>query len=224
MAGTAFDPQIHCGAKNKKGKPCTRPKGSGTTHSGRGRCKNHGGLQPNDRRLKTGLASNIYKEVAHESLAKSIAAAEKVPLLDLSVELNLLKGMLHDFIRRHQAGESDASAFVERYGSMVNTIIKSDKPEIIAAAIAKLKENAHIPRGGLDMDSAAKLTESIRRVVETIHALQQKSTITVAACGAWAERVAMAIQKHVKDRKALELLLKDLDKIEPPGGWPSVAL
>jgi hypothetical protein len=39
-----FDPAKHCGGKKKQGRGnCTRPKGWGTKHPGRGKCKLHGG-------------------------------------------------------------------------------------------------------------------------------------------------------------------------------------
>jgi len=217
-----YDPQKHCGAKNRQHKPCTNPKGFKTAHPGEGRCHRHGGLQPNDRRLKTGLRSSLYKQVAPKDLAASIQAAEAAPLLDLSSEVNLLKGLLHNFIKRHESGKAEAEVFVEQYGSLINTIIKNDDPAVIATAIAKLKERGKgVARAGFDMDSAAKLIEAIRRTVQTIHELQQRTTISVAECAAWAERVALCIRKRVVDRKTLELLLKDLDKVQPPRGWPS---
>jgi hypothetical protein len=37
----------YCGAMNRKGHPCTRPAGWGTSHSGIGNCKHHGGSTPN---------------------------------------------------------------------------------------------------------------------------------------------------------------------------------
>jgi hypothetical protein len=37
----------YCGATNRKGHPCTRPAGWGTSHSGIGNCKHHGGSTPN---------------------------------------------------------------------------------------------------------------------------------------------------------------------------------
>lgn len=39
------DPMM-CGAKTRKGTPCDRTAGWGTTHKGIGRCKNHGGSSP----------------------------------------------------------------------------------------------------------------------------------------------------------------------------------
>lgn len=38
-----YDPNKHCGATNRAGTPCTRPKGWGTPTPGSGRCKLHGG-------------------------------------------------------------------------------------------------------------------------------------------------------------------------------------
>lgn len=38
-----YDPEKHCGAKKKDGTPCTQVKGHGTSHTGSGRCRLHGG-------------------------------------------------------------------------------------------------------------------------------------------------------------------------------------
>lgn len=40
----------YCGAKKKGGGTCNRPAGWGTTHTGTGRCRNHGGSLPNHRK------------------------------------------------------------------------------------------------------------------------------------------------------------------------------
>ena len=43
MARRVFDPDKHCGAKNRQGEQCTRGKGAGTDHPHFGRCSSHGG-------------------------------------------------------------------------------------------------------------------------------------------------------------------------------------
>lgn len=57
-----FDPNRHCGAKNRAGQPCRLTKGQNTDHPGSGRCKLHGGRTPNGKkaagaeRARTALA------------------------------------------------------------------------------------------------------------------------------------------------------------------------
>lgn len=53
----AFDPGRHCGAKNRSGGRCLRPKGWGTDHPRFGRCKFHGGATRNGRKQGASAAA-----------------------------------------------------------------------------------------------------------------------------------------------------------------------
>jgi hypothetical protein len=51
MTSTSLPPgHDQCGAKARSGKPCRRPAGWGTDHTGIGRCKLHGGSTPSQRK------------------------------------------------------------------------------------------------------------------------------------------------------------------------------
>lgn len=74
---------VVCGAKNRQGKPCTRPAGWGTDHNGVGRCKHHGGATPGaqvsgmvELARRQGLVMGIPLDVApHEALLECIRIA-----------------------------------------------------------------------------------------------------------------------------------------------------
>lgn len=77
-----FDSDRHCGGKTRAGGKCTRPKGWGTDHAGRGKCKLHGGSTPTHRRA-----------------AQQEAAAEAVATYGLPREVDPLQALLEEVYR-----------------------------------------------------------------------------------------------------------------------------
>lgn len=131
---------LYCGdlgGKNKKGLPCEQVAGWGTTHSGEGKCKLHGGSatgQP----LKHGR----YAKSAHGRLGKKIREHLNDPNpLDLTSELALLRARI-DFMTE-QLDETDAKlgredsfnmlAVVGGIQKLVDTISKVQTREALTA-------------------------------------------------------------------------------------------
>lgn len=50
-----------CGAKTRNGEPCKRPAGWGTSHTGEGRCKQHGGKDRDKGGAPEGEANGQYE-------------------------------------------------------------------------------------------------------------------------------------------------------------------
>jgi hypothetical protein len=213
-----FNVNRHCGANAKQsGKPCLQPKGQRTSHPGEGRCWMHGGLKKwGDRRVKHGLnrKKDLFGPYLTGALEDAVDHVKNFDLMDLTPHLELLNGLLADFIRRQQSTSEESDRFINQYGSAINTIVSSSKPDEIDAAVAKLKESANVPRGGIDIDSAAVLVERISRVVEKVHRIEQTSAVTVEAVNMLLERMAMVVFKHVKDDEVLEAVKRDWAAVE----------
>lgn len=92
QAGTAVS--AYCGAKTRKGSPCTKAAGWRTPHAGIGRCYLHGGLTP----VKHGR----YSTIKHERIRDLIAEQEADPdPLNVFPEIAALRALFVDFIERY---------------------------------------------------------------------------------------------------------------------------
>lgn len=120
-----------CGAKKKSGGVCIQPKGWGTSHPGRGRCKLHGGSSP----IKTGQYSGIKRE----SLEQAIEKYKTDPaLLDLRREVAVLRALVEDKIDTMDEANPDHNAvaqLIDKVGAMVDRIQrhKANKSMSLAA-------------------------------------------------------------------------------------------
>jgi hypothetical protein len=114
----SVEPHDGCGAKKKSGGVCTQPKGFGTSHVGKGRCKFHGGSTP----IKHGL----FSAVKRESLKEAIDRYKNDPdLVDLRYEVALLRALVEDKIDATADNEADHAAIaqlIDRVGTMVDRI------------------------------------------------------------------------------------------------------
>lgn len=97
-----FSAAKHCGGKKKQGPgKCTRPKGWGTNHPGRGKCKLHGGATPSHGRA-------AEREAAEEAVATYGLPREIDPLQALLEEVYRTAGhvfWLEDVIHRLESDE-----------------------------------------------------------------------------------------------------------------------
>lgn len=71
-----------CGALKKDGETCRKPAGQGTSHTGYGRCKLHGGATP-----------------THEAAASVAYARETAQLFGVSREVHPVDGLLEEYYR-----------------------------------------------------------------------------------------------------------------------------
>jgi hypothetical protein len=120
-------PHAKCGAHAKQtGKPCTRPAGWGTDHSGSGRCKMHGG--------KTPIKHGRYSKIARQRLAAVLVDIEADPdPLNLLPELQLLRAQAMHFLEK--SGPSPLVAeLLEKAARVVDLIHKHKKDGVVTLA------------------------------------------------------------------------------------------
>jgi len=77
-----YNPSLHCGAKNRKGTPCSNRKGFGTNHVGTGRCKFHGGMSTGAI-TKKGREANSDAQRKHGFFATVVIASDRKHLKKL---------------------------------------------------------------------------------------------------------------------------------------------
>lgn len=78
MGKRTFDPDKHCGANTRQGRPCARGLGEGTPHPGIGRCALHGGSTPNHVRAAE-LEIERRQRAALERDARALGVPRHVP-------------------------------------------------------------------------------------------------------------------------------------------------
>jgi len=117
-----LEPNYYCRGWNaKRDKYCRNRAGSGTKHTGVGRCAKHGGVKDGDRRVTTGERS----ETVTTSLAELIATERARPdPLDLSGELATLRALHASLLAASgDSPDRDASkSLLEAIGRMVERV------------------------------------------------------------------------------------------------------
>jgi len=126
------EPKPVCGAKkHSDGKPCQRPAGWGTVHSGEGRCKLHGGASP----IKHGR----YSKLSNPLGIKIQERLNDVNPLDMIPELALLKAMLDRWITKNGEDNEMAQAMagaiplVDGIRKTVDTIHKMQTRDLLTS-------------------------------------------------------------------------------------------
>lgn len=87
MRSNAYNPKVHCGAKNRAGKPCRQGKGARTGKPGSGKCWLHGGMTPNGRK-------HAASERAQAVLATLAVPVSGNPLQVLQAVLDSAHGIM----------------------------------------------------------------------------------------------------------------------------------
>ena len=137
-----FNPDRHCGAKTRQGRPCIRGKGERTDHPGQGRCWRHGGRTP----IKHGHYSKIVRPNLHQLIDQIAATA--TDLLNLEGEALLLKALVIDYVNRFDQGTEALIGWHGSYNSAVQTLLTSNDAAEIKSAIVKLRESVHSTSAG----------------------------------------------------------------------------
>ncbi len=118
-----IEPNFYCRAWNeKRQKYCRATAGRGTSHSGRGRCKVHGGLQPDgDERVTTGTRSRVLSGTLGQLIEQE---RNRPDPLNLEGELATLRALVAD-LRARKPEEIDHASEItlaESIGRMVERI------------------------------------------------------------------------------------------------------
>lgn len=168
-----------CGAKNRAGNPCGRPKGWGTDHAGEGRCKLHGGSNP----IRHGRYSTVSRPRVRELLAHLDAEPDPLNLLP---EAQLIRALLVDY--------------VERYDDLRDALLAWNDEEFREAAEEDLKAR---PQRVPELHEAASLAERAARVVAMIQQQKKEGSITLETFNRVMEQMGVSVARHVKDTAAL---------------------
>lgn len=115
-----LEPNYFCRGWNAKTqKYCRSRAGAGTAHAGVGRCKMHGGLQPEDGRVTHGARSMVKS-----STLRQLIEAEKgrTDPLDLSEELAILRALRSELLAGENVNADAAQKLLDGAGRMVERI------------------------------------------------------------------------------------------------------
>lgn len=210
-----FDAEKHCGAPARsRGKaPCTRGKGERTDHPGYGRCWIHGGRN----QVKHGLASNLYANSPRLREAIERVREEVKDPMDLSPELELLRGLLRDFTGRHEDLKEALISWNQSFSPAMQTLMTATEPSAIVGALEAVRQSiAKRPGQIVDVESAGKLAAEVGKMVERVHKLKQTSAVTYEAVTLLLEQMGMVLLKHMKDPQVVAAIQRDWGEINIP--------
>lgn len=214
-----FNPEIHCGAKKRSEDraPCRKGKGERTDHPGFGPCWIHGGRNSNKDRIKHGLTSKLYAQGPRLQEAIQRVRDNVPDPMDLSGELELVRGLLADFTGRHEELKEALIAWHLSFAPGIQVLINGGTPEEMVKAIADIRISiGRRPASVVDIESAARLASEVGRMVERIHKIKQTSAVTWEAVNAMLEQMGMVLLKHMKDPQVIDAIQRDWGQISIP--------
>ena len=171
-----------CNARKSSGGLCRQPAGARTSHLGTGRCSRHGG-RSSDATTKFGH----YSQIKHDRIKDVLSglATIEINTMDLEPEVNLLRGMVIDYVNRYDE-------FVEA----------------VMAWYADPETNQR-PRKIMDIQDAAGLVESISRVVQRMHQIQSTGAVSLETFKRVTEHMGVIVAKYVNDPLVLNRIEED---------------
>jgi hypothetical protein len=219
-----------CGAKTRKGTSCQARAGHGTDHVGQGKCKLHGGATP--------IKSGRYSKITRPRLVEILADLDNdgTDPLDLEPELKLLRGLVLDYVERHDALTEALLDWHSSFGpgyaqevqdwrhkladwcELLDTKGSFEPPPIPIPRAFEAK-----PRQMPDILSVGRFIADIGAMVERIHKRRAEGTITLVTLNRVLEQhgfelVAVA-EDVIKDAATREKLLDAVDQ-----RWDSIRL
>lgn len=160
----------YCGAKTRKGTPCRRPAGWGTSHPGTGRCKLHGGASngpgPGN---KNAVKHGIYETIIRDRLSPDEQAVfDAVPdNEDLRQELRILRfkllRLLEPVEREMVIGTPEGA---EKLTIQVDEVTKAYAIEKLVDGIRKIVKD--MASTDDDTGTLVQLAEAIRRSAQEL--------------------------------------------------------
>ena len=211
--GSKNSPEVCCGSKLAgRSRTCRNPKGRRTDHPGEGRCWLHQGRPP-----VHGLYSKAYIEAPR--VKDLIEAVEKSGQeMDLMGPLRLLHALTLDFVNRFEEMSDAILAWhsdlrdVDSWAESAS-VRQATSPEAFDFAMEKFNERWAVasnakPRRVMDITNVATLIEKIGKLVQIIEKQRDSGVITLATYTSIMERMALAVVKHVHDRKVLVAINK----------------
>lgn len=167
-----FVAEKHCGKPANDGNPCTLEKGFGTEHLGTGFCKFHGGNAP----------VSIYTQLKRSAIKDALVKVREgvADPLDLTPELELLRGIVLEFHDRYEEFKEGILAFKSSYDENMKLFLGSDSPLDWAKARAYLREAALLerPKEVIDVAFCSVLIDRVGKMVERMHKMKMDESLT----------------------------------------------
>lgn len=173
--------------RKKPGQRCKLIAGYKTDHPGQGRCYLHGG------NIQKQLKHGYYSSIKHNGIREKLEQLGNIEanVLDLVPEAQMLRALTVDFIDRY---EDFVDALMEWYND---------------------KDSKSKPRRVMDIADAARLIDSIGKMVERIHKMRQEGAISLETFRRVTEQMGVIVARHVADTKCLAVIEHD---------WANIAI
>ncbi len=166
-----------CGGKRRSdGMPCMQIAGWGTTHTGQGYCKIHGGAAH-----AANVTHGRYSKIQGANIAdtlKWLKENDSDPL-DLSDDLLLLRALAMDFISRY-------TEFADALISWNQSWMEGDG-------------TARKPTKILDITAASSLVRDVTRTVKLIHDIRNNSSVSLTTFNKLMQEMGKVVVKHCDD-------------------------
>lgn len=178
---------------------CRLPAGQKTKHPGSGYCDRHDAVIAYD-------PIHRYRPLKQHTIRRRLRQLIKTErnVFDLVPEIQLLRSLLIDYIERYYTFREELSEWCADKG--------------------KKK-----PMHALDLSDAAKLVESVGRMIERHHRIESTGSIDLETFRRATEAMGLTVARHVRDRAILEAIEAEwadisLDAKSPLLGPPAVTV
>ncbi len=224
--GNPIPPNRYCrGWNSRREKYCRAIAGSGTDHSGQGRCEFHGGNSP--------IATGIYSTIKHERVKELFDRFAADPdILNLESEVAMCRALFQDFVERyadmteallawHRSWELERLELPEEqiiaFERVVTEFEIAATEERIEATDRQKEEisearkflnflrgqtspaNAQRPRKILDIADAHRILDTTSKIVERIEKIRAENAISRSDFVRLTSLMGGIVQKHVSE-------------------------
>lgn len=206
-------PHGRCTAKSKQsGQRCKNRPSPGMTV-----CRIHGGATPRGIAAPTFKHGKYSKHLPSRLIERYNDAVDDPALLEMRHEIALLDARLTDILGRVDTGESGTAwRGIQSAYNDLRKALSSGNSEMVSNALFDL--NAHIEKGHSDyaawheihslMEQRRKLVESEQKRLQTMDQM-----ITAEQAIAYATAVLSSVKAHVTDRKVLNEISIDIQRL-----------
>lgn len=205
-------PNHYCRGWNaKRAKYCRAVAGWGTTHLGVGRCKNHGGLQVNDARVRTGR----YRSIEMPRIRELIEQLEQDPdPFNILEDLQLARALLRDYIERASQGTTSrvpqATLILEVFNEFEIDLREHAEPterqlerlEHARTAVREIASARALP----DMAEAVRMIDVVSKMIHRVETLRTAGAVSLDQVRRFLAAIDRELQLHVADEELRDKL------------------
>lgn len=183
-----------CKGTTRKGQPCGKPPGWGTSHNGTGNCRYHGGASPgapigNKNAVTTGEYETIYVSALSESEQDLYERVETKPLPQIEMELKLVCVRIHRMlIRVRRLEEAEA--------------LSEDGMELVSASY----------EAGWDKGKKQNTTKNYESFASSIVHLEEAINRTQSVKVRYIDQLRGAMKENPGQSGGLEAIVAALDR------------